>query len=264
MNAMSESGVFGDQIAAHYDVSRALTDDSMGRLVDVLQAEIAGRDPCLEVGVGTGLVALPLAAAGVRMVGIDASAAMLGQLLAKGRGSIDLLRADAVALPFADASFGAGLLFHVLHLVPEWELALRELARVLRRPGLLIVKHSGGAGDPASSPQRQIRTRFHEEAGVRLESVPGLRDPDDVDAVLGRIGGRPRELPPIVARRTSTVRQVVDLCESGTNSSNAHLPAELRSRAAAVTRAWASERFGGLDVEISEEYGIVWRAYDLD
>jgi SAM-dependent methyltransferase len=252
-------------MAAHYDASRALTDDSMERLIDVLRAELAGRGPCLEIGVGTGLIALPLVASGFRVVGVDASAAMLSRLLEKGGGRppLGLARADALALPFVDASFGAGLLFHVLHLIPDWEAALEEVARVIRRPGLVVVKHSGGTGDAGQSPLRQIRTHFHEEAGVSLEAVPGLGDPADVDIALGRLGARPRQLPPVVACRTGTVAQVIDLCELGVNSSNAHLPQEQRARAARATRAWARERWGDLGVEVREAYEISWGAYEL-
>ena len=55
--------------------------DSVDRL-----AELAGPGPALELGIGTGRVALPLAARGVQVHGVDASEAMVGRLRAKPGG----------------------------------------------------------------------------------------------------------------------------------------------------------------------------------
>ena len=49
----------------------------MAQLTGLLAAELAGRQPCLEIGVGTGRFALPLRAAGIAMAGTDISGAML-------------------------------------------------------------------------------------------------------------------------------------------------------------------------------------------
>ena len=70
--------------AATYDEDAADTFDPavLDPAVDVL-AELAGGGPALELGVGTGRVALPLARRGVRVHGIDLSGPMLDQLRAK-------------------------------------------------------------------------------------------------------------------------------------------------------------------------------------
>lgn len=41
-------------------------------------------------------------------------------------------------MPYADASFDAVIIVNALHLLPEPEFALREIARVLRPDGILI------------------------------------------------------------------------------------------------------------------------------
>lgn len=106
----------------------------------------------LEVGIGTG-ANLPHYAADVRLVGVDASAAMLEQTRAKlggarggsqhgGRATPLLLRADAGALPFPDASFDAVVSTYVLCCVPDLDQALGEVLRVLRPGGdLLLADH---------------------------------------------------------------------------------------------------------------------------
>lgn len=74
---------YGERIAGVYDERYAgVASGQVDRLV-----ELAAGSPVLEMGIGTGRLALPLAARGVEVEGIDASAAMLEQLRAKPGGS---------------------------------------------------------------------------------------------------------------------------------------------------------------------------------
>jgi len=78
---------FGDEVAATYDDAESEMFDAavVGPTVDLI-AELAGGGAALELGVGTGRIALPLAARGVPVHGTDLSAAMLALLLAKPGG----------------------------------------------------------------------------------------------------------------------------------------------------------------------------------
>jgi SAM-dependent methyltransferase len=84
---------YGERIADLYDRMTAVLPDPAD-CFDRL-AELAGPGPALELGIGTGRVALPLAARGVPVHGIDASAAMVERLRAKPGG-------EAVAVTLAD------------------------------------------------------------------------------------------------------------------------------------------------------------------
>jgi SAM-dependent methyltransferase len=75
---------YGDRIAEVYDAMTETMPDPVD-CVDRL-AELAGPGPALELGIGTGRVALPLAARGVEVHGIDVSAAMVERLRAKPGG----------------------------------------------------------------------------------------------------------------------------------------------------------------------------------
>lgn len=89
---------FGEQVAAVYDeTSKAMFDSEvLGPAVDLL-AELAGDGPALEFAIGTGRVALPLAARGVSVSGIELSSAMAGRLTAKeGAERIHLTIGDMV------------------------------------------------------------------------------------------------------------------------------------------------------------------------
>lgn len=87
---------FDERIAAVYDsVSREVFDPAvLGPTVDFL-AELAGEGPALELGIGTGRVALPLRERGVPVHGIDLSPAMLERLRARpGGDDIDVTIGD--------------------------------------------------------------------------------------------------------------------------------------------------------------------------
>jgi SAM-dependent methyltransferase len=82
-----EDGYFGERVAARYDESSAerFEPDVVNPAVDVL-TELAGDGHALELGIGTGRIALPLARRGVAVDGIDLSRAMVARLRAKPGG----------------------------------------------------------------------------------------------------------------------------------------------------------------------------------
>ncbi len=87
---------FGEDVAARYDESSGsmFAADVLGPTVDVL-AELAGGGAALELAIGTGRVALPLAARGVPVSGIELSQPMVDQLRAKdGSDTIDVVIGD--------------------------------------------------------------------------------------------------------------------------------------------------------------------------
>ena len=79
---------FGEHIAATYDEDSAerFVAEELDATVDLL-AELAGGGPALELAIGTGRVALPLAARGITVHGIDLSSAMVERLRAKPGGA---------------------------------------------------------------------------------------------------------------------------------------------------------------------------------
>jgi len=91
-----EDGYFGARVAATYDESSGSMFDPavVDTTVDLLVG-LAGGGPALELGIGTGRVALPLARRGVPVRGIDLSRAMVAQLRAKPGGeAIDVTIGD--------------------------------------------------------------------------------------------------------------------------------------------------------------------------
>ena len=82
-----DDGYFGEEVAARYDESSAEMFDPavLEPVVDIL-VELAGDGRALELGIGTGRIALPLAARGVPVHGIELSRAMAARLRAKPGG----------------------------------------------------------------------------------------------------------------------------------------------------------------------------------
>src|SRR3954451_20867869 len=103
---------FGEHVATHYDTDSAemFAADVVGPAVDVLADLAAGRG-ALELGIGTGRIALPLSSRGVRVHGIDLSASMVAQLQAKPG-------AEAIGVTVGDfATTRVGEKFGVAYLV---------------------------------------------------------------------------------------------------------------------------------------------------
>ena len=100
----------------------------------------------LEVGGGTGAFTIPLAHAvgpSGSVYSIEVQSGMLEQqkqrIRASGIRNVWLYQADALALPFANAAFDRAVVIACLPMLPDKHRALRELRRVLKPDGLLLV-----------------------------------------------------------------------------------------------------------------------------
>lgn len=135
MTADDPGSVAFDRAAEYYDATRGFDEEGTRRQTALLLEESTGRGRVLEVGVGTGQVALPLHEAGVDVIGLDLARPMMDKLIAKTGGTLvfPLVQADATRMPFPDDVFGAAYLRWVLHLIPAWETAAQEMVRVDRK-----------------------------------------------------------------------------------------------------------------------------------
>jgi demethylmenaquinone methyltransferase/2-methoxy-6-polyprenyl-1,4-benzoquinol methylase len=109
----------------------------------------------LDIATGTGDLAIALRDAGAAHVtGLDFSAAMLAaaarkDALAPVGQPIVWIEGDAMALPFADASFDAVTMGFGLRNLPDYEAALREVWRVLRPGGTFVCLETTPLTQPA-------------------------------------------------------------------------------------------------------------------
>jgi SAM-dependent methyltransferase len=145
------------------------------RLREILEPK--GGERILEVGPGTGYYTLDVAE-WVKPDGqvdiLDIQQEMLdhSMLRAGGRGlsNINPTRADATAMPYDDGTYDAAFLVTVLGEVPDQDAALRELARVLKPGGRLIVGEL--LGDPHYVRLAPLRLRAS-GAGLSYERRVG-------------------------------------------------------------------------------------------
>ncbi|MDA8252677.1 class I SAM-dependent methyltransferase [Acidiphilium sp.] len=142
------SGVAG--MARAYAGWRAST---LGRITDRLEdvllrdllGDVAGR-AVLDFGCGDGKLAMRLAAAGAQVVGVDADPAMLRAAASRAAAagvSVQFATGRAEALPFMAGRFDLVVAVTVLCFVPDAEAAFREIARVLRPGGAVVIGELG-------------------------------------------------------------------------------------------------------------------------
>jgi ubiquinone/menaquinone biosynthesis C-methylase UbiE len=142
------------------------------RLLEALQPQSG--ETVLEVGPGTGYYTLSVARTVARLHVFDLQQDMLDHTMrcaaATGIANIEPRRGDARSLPYDDASFDAAYLVTVLGEIPDQDAALRELRRVLRPGGRLVVGEL--LGDPHMVAEGALRRRAG-AAGLRFERRVG-------------------------------------------------------------------------------------------
>jgi demethylmenaquinone methyltransferase/2-methoxy-6-polyprenyl-1,4-benzoquinol methylase len=130
-----------DGVARRYDLTNTVLSfgrDRAWRRATRLALDLEPGERVLDLGAGTGVSTEGLALSGAYAVGADLSLGMLGAGH-QSRPRVPLLAADALALPFADATFDAVTISFALRNIADADAALREMARVTRPGGRLVV-----------------------------------------------------------------------------------------------------------------------------
>jgi SAM-dependent methyltransferase len=191
---------FGPDVAARYDEDSAamFAPEALAPAVERLAA-LAGDRPALELAIGTGRVALPLAERGVAVTGIELSEAMVAQLRAKPGGDAIPVTVGDMATTRVDGRFGlVYLVFNTLvnltsqdaqvacfenaaaHLEPGGRFVvevgipqLRRLPPGERVRGFAVEDGYWGLDEFDVVEQRQVSHHLHAtEEGIRHKWVP--------------------------------------------------------------------------------------------
>ena len=249
-----------ERAADVYDRTRLTDAVALAGALDLLDRELpSGR--VLEIGVGTGAIAIPLAERGRRVIGLDVSRAMLERLRAKGAaGGVAVAIADATRLPVADGVFRGAYCRWVLHLIASWRDAVGELCRVVGPGGVIVVEPGGYSGG-----WREVWLRFVEELGpvaepVGLDARSGYADLDEAFAAAG---ATKRTVTETRMQLDSSLERFFDEASARAYSWTWRVGDADLARAVAAVRAWAVERFGpDLTQPFSPDAPQSWRVYD--
>ena len=142
---MHDDGYFDERIAARYDESSAEMFEaaSVDPVVDFL-VPLAGDGRALELGIGTGRIALPLARRGVPVHGIDLSSAMIARLRAKPGGADIGVTVGDFATARAEGTFAlAYLVFNTIMNLTTQETqtaCFRNVAAHLEPGGTFVIE----------------------------------------------------------------------------------------------------------------------------
>jgi demethylmenaquinone methyltransferase / 2-methoxy-6-polyprenyl-1,4-benzoquinol methylase len=148
-----------DDVADRYDVTNdvlSLGQDRLWRRAVVAACDADPGDRVLDIAAGTGTSSEPFADSGVDVVPADFSLGMLA-VGHRRRSDLGFTAADAMRLPFADASFDVVTMSFGLRNVSDPDVALREFLRVTRPGGRLVVCEFS---HPTNSALRTVYSRY--------------------------------------------------------------------------------------------------------
>lgn len=256
---MTSESISFDPAVEYYDRTRALPATARDEVVDRLKAVVPSPGRNLEIGIGTGRIALPLHSAGVSLVGIDLSEPMLRRLIANAGGQrpFPLARADATLLPFSDGGLDSVLACHVLHLIPAWRECVAEIRRVLRPGGVFLLDIGGGPG----GRWRMIFQRVGDAVG-RPEPRVGLKAVEELHDVAAALGFGPAvTLDPVLVQVRRPLSDAFDELSRRIHAWTWTVDQTVMDKAVTEVRAWAESELGDVSVPEPVETVIQWRVF---
>lgn len=165
------------------------------------EANVSPRDRVLDVACGTGVVARRAAEEGAQVVGLDVNANMLA--VARRHPNVEWRQGRAESLPFDDGAFDVVLSQFGLMFFDDRPAALREMRRVLRTNGRMIVAVWGALEEtPGYARMAALLERlFGPDVAQSLHAPYSLGDRRQVTALCEEAGIEAR-----VETRVGTVR----------------------------------------------------------
>jgi ubiquinone/menaquinone biosynthesis C-methylase UbiE len=255
-----------DRVADVYDATRAMPAEVSTAVADAIAAlarEVSAEPRLVEVGIGTGRIAVPLTERGVHVTGIDISAAMLGVLLGKRR-DINVMLAESAQPPFPPATFDASLFVHILHLVPDPEATVRATLALVRPGGIAMA----GGDDPSSSDRYSsihrnsirdnadgiIQRTVLELSGVEMGGwQPYATGHQTFQRVARELGAAVEERRLAGWSSSTTARRMLERLEARDFSSAWKIPEAIMPELLARVRPPMEQLFGGIETPVAFE-----------
>src|ERR1041384_6759355 len=149
-----------------------------GRIVAKERMDIRPGERVLEVGIGTG-INLSLYPRTCHVTGIDLSAKMLEKaherVAKEGLTNVELLEMDATKLPFDDSSFDVVYAPYVISVVPDPVAVVREMSRVCRPGGKIIILNHFRSPNPIVATLERMISPLTVHIGFTADlDLPGV------------------------------------------------------------------------------------------
>ena len=154
---MDEAQQYFNDVSGQWEEMRRRFFGEGVRRAAVAAAQVAPGALVVDVGTGTGFLAEAALDAGARVIGVDASDGMLEQVRSRFSGRPFEARAgDVDTIPVDAGSADAVLANMVLHHAPDPPHAIREMTRILKRGGILVIT------DADTHTHEWLRTEMHD------------------------------------------------------------------------------------------------------
>ncbi len=281
-----------DPVAHAYDATRGYPEGVAEQIAQALEriSNANTQTQFLEIGVGTGRIAFPLASLGHIYTGVDISEKMMGQLQEKLRAahwqerdepwgsltdedvkqasivrryatselhaSLRLVTSDITQLPFRKTSFDVVVAVHIFHLVDGWQKAVQEALRVLRPGGVLLHcwdEHGKTDIQDISDKWQRILT----ELGGKTRR-PGASSVQFVTQWLTEHGLQSQKIQAVSWELSVTPRQMLQNITSRLWSNTWSIPDSIFIPASERLTAWTHERYGNeMDTPRTQERRFV-------
>lgn len=164
-----------DSLASRYDVMDALMTGGLDRVwMTALRKAVAPHpgERILDLAAGTGASSAALAKGGAEVVACDLSEGMI-EVGRERHPEIEFVHGNAMDLDFEDGSFDAVTISWGLRNIPDPQLALREMARVVRPRGRLVVLEF------STPPSRVFRGMYNVYQSTVMPAIARLVSTND-------------------------------------------------------------------------------------
>ena len=273
-----------DRAVAYYDETRGFPAGVPEQIRDAILTYIQASPTTkfLELGIGTGRVALPFIEAGYTYDGMDVSAAMMERLeqklvetaAANGKQRGDyhctLYEGDITKrLPFEDGAYDAVIMVHVLHLVEDWQAVLTEARRILRPNGAWLLTTEPnqlrgrimGSSLPTErpSPIRRVRAQWNvilDNLGANRESLQPSRNlpTATLETFLQSLGATTHTVDLVQYEQSPlSPRGMADRLKSRMYSQEWTLPDTIHAEAVQQLDQWLMNAYSDPDAPFAEQ-----------
>lgn len=214
----------------------------------------------IDIGAGTGRVAVPLAERGLRVVAIDPAIPMLQTILQKSGATIPVC-AEGNRLPLRGKSADAVVAARLMYLAPAWQGLLAEAKETLRTGGILFHEWGNGESDEKWVQIREKARSLFEAAGVATPFHPGARSEAEVDAYIRSMGFVRKQEIVAGSGPWITLGVFLDKIQSGEFSYIWSVPKEVQESCLPQLRRWSEENFD-LSLPAPMPAELRWVAYE--